>query len=297
VRPEKADLKKLIELHEQGRLVGVFETSIQDYHDAPGVSKSNISDVRQSPATYLHKKQNPSPSTDSKDFGNLMHAMVLEGDSFEEKYAVVDIGRRGTKDWDAAVAANPGKTVVKLGGEYGVAKARPMAEAARKHPRVKLLEGLTELSFFWKDPATGILCKCRPDKLTLKGTVVDYKTVGDRVYPARVWARTAYKYNYHVSAAFTLDGIHHALEQAGIPLDAFPLPKSYVFYAQEKEAPFLVKPWVINDASVTLGRRSYQDALALIKQCEVEGHWPGYPEEIEEFDCPEYAWKDEVDGE
>lgn len=291
---EKADLAKLKKLHEEGKLVGVFETSSEDYHNAPGISKSALDDIAKAPAAYDYLRRNPDEPTEEMEFGQVLHCLVLEPEKFQERYAVApeSIERRGTKDWNAFVAANPGKQHLKHGGERGFAAAEKIAKAARAHSRVALLAGLKELSFFWKDPTTGILCKCRPDNLTVKGVITDYKTC-QLAYPARAWARQVLTYRIHVQAAFYLDGVVHALEQAGMSKVGFPVPKHFVTYAQEKTGPYLVKPWLIAEASVALGRRAYQEDLRVIKSCETSMHWPGYPESIEEVNCPEYAWENE----
>lgn len=296
---KKATLGDLLALHADGKLVGVFETSAEDYHNAPGLSNTSLGDVAQAPAVYDYNRKNPIDETESLLFGRVLHKLILEPETFFESFAVApeDCDRRGTKKWNEFVLANPGKVVIKANdGASSFAIAKQIADVARAHSKSPLLEGYRELSFFWKDPRTGILCKCRPDVLTLKGVIVDYKSA-QTVYPSRVWSSHLFAYRYHVQAAFNLDGIVHALEQSGAGLADFPLPKAFVHYAQEKTAPFLVKAWKVGDATISLGRREYEKNLQTIKECEAKGEYPGYPETIEEIEAPEYAWKDEMSDE
>lgn len=295
MKVQKASLADLKKLHEEGKLFGVFETSIEDYHNAPGISSSSIGDFRDSAATFKHYRENPKESTQATDTGRILHTLVLEHDKFPELYAVApeSIERRGTNAWKEFVLNNPGKHHIKF-NEFEDAKT--MAQTARNHPRAALLEGLKELSFFWKDPTTGLVCKCRPDNITKKGVLVDYKTA-ECVFPKDVWSRQMANWNYHVQGAFYLDGVLMALEQSGTVLEGIEALKAFVFFSQEKKAPFLVKPWILGEISIQLGRRTYQKALKGIKECEEKGEWPGYPEELKEVECPDYLWDQEGEKE
>lgn len=295
---KRANLKELLALHERGELQGVFETSNEDYHAAPGISNTLLTAFSQAPAVYDFIRSHPPEPTDAMIEGSLLHCLVLEPAEFSKRYAVAPetVTHKGSKEWKDFVKANQDKICLKVAGSGQYSDAKEIADAARKHARVGLLEGRKELSFWWKDPVTGLLCKCRPDNLHAKGIAVDYKTA-ESVYPDRVWSQSLYRFRYHVQAALMLDGIPHALEQAGQSLGETPVPTSFVHYAQEKSAPFLVKPWSLNPATIDLGRREYRECLDGIAECEKKGVWPGYPEKIEGIDAPEYAWKDELNDE
>ena len=292
---EKLNLEQIIKRHEAGTLVGVFQTTNEDYHNAPGISKSGLDDVEEAPAKFKWRREHPEPASDEMQLGSALHVAILEPEEFEKRYAVAgpELTRRGTNKWLEFEQENQGKIPLKFDqGE----KIFEMAMAARKHSRALLLEGLKELSFFWKDPETGLLCKCRPDNITAKGVISDYKST--RIaYPERVWAREILIHRYHVQAAFYLDGVLHALAQANMTHLVDVVPSSFVLFAQEKVEPFLSKPWLVGEASIALGRRAYQTNLRTIKECEKSGVWPGYPEKIEPIECPEYAWQNELDSE
>lgn len=292
----KATLEQLIELHQKGELLGAFEIPGEVYHAAPGLSKSGLDDVAECPAVYAYRRAHPEEPTDEMDFGNAVHTAILEPDKFADRYAVAgpDLNRRGTKAWDAFVEANPGKLILKHDARE---KIQAMVNSARSHSRASMLEGLIEVSFFWKDPVTGIQCKCRPDILTTKGVIVDYKSAVEP-WPARLWSSVVYRMRYHVQGAFYLDGVAQALLQSKTQLPApYNLPDAFALYAQAKSEPFLVKPWLLGNASILLGRRTYQANLATVAECEKTGVWPGYPEALDTVECPEYAWKAEVEDE
>lgn len=295
---EKLSLEQAIERHKAGTLVGVFLMSNDDYHRAPGISKTGALDkVAISPATYRHYVLNPEPPTPAMEFGSAAHTLILEPEKFASMYAVAppELDRRGTKKWEAFEAENPGKIILKEMGEQGFATMDVMAQAARAHSRSALLEGYKELTFFCKHPETGLLLKCKLDVLTLKGVITDYKTTASLAYPGTAWAKEVYRRRYHVGAAFYLDVVLHALDQAK-QTHLFPaVPKSFVLYAQEKTEPFLVKPWAVGESSIALGRRTYEANLRTILECDQKKSWPGYPEKIEVIDVPEYAFNEELE--
>lgn len=289
MKVEAVNLEGLKALHEAGKLYGAFLTSSDDYHNAPGISSSMISKAIQSLESYKYARENPEPPSQAMEFGSVLHVLVNEPELFTARYAVTDIERRGTKAWDAFVEANPGKTIIKL---PDFEKAKAMADKARQHPRASLLDGMKEISFFWKDAQTGLLCKCRPDNLTQKGVIVDYKSC-EEAFPERVWSRHLFNYGYHIQAPFYLDGVNQALIQSG-QSDRFPKLEAFVHYAQEKSPPFLVKPWLVGDATLELGRRVIRTTLDQILQAEKTNFWPGYPEKIAPIEAPEWAWEQEV---
>ena len=294
MKVQKADLAKLKELHEAGKLCGVFETTAEDYHNAPGVSSTSLDRVLVSPATYKYFQENPEPVSEAVEHGRILHTLILEPQLFDAQYAVApeELERRGTKAWSEFVSKNPGRHHIKA-NEF--LRAKQMAEVARAHSRAALLTGLKELSFFWKDAKTGILCKCRPDNLTAKGVIVDYKST-EKAFPKESWARSMAIYGYHMQGALYLDGVVNALAQSETVIEGFEPPKAFVYYAQEKSAPFLVKPWLLGEASLELGRRQYQAALEKIVECEKSGVWPGYPEQVDKVECPEWCWKEELEN-
>lgn len=295
---QSATLAELIALHEKGELVGVFEISNDDYHNAPGISKSGLDDVELSPAIFRYNRENPPAATDEMELGSALHTAILEPSEFNKRYAVapLEVNRRGTKLWEAFEQTHAGKTIIKH--ETGE-KIKAMAVSVWGHSRAKhLISGHKELSFFWKDPDTGLVCKCRVDFLPGKGVAGDYKSTRNAM-PKRKWARDVFEYRYHVQGAWYLDGIWHALSQSGVRLPLVPTaPDTFVLCAQEKDAPYLIKAWIIGQASIALGRRAYKDNLKTILECERTGVWPGYSEPLETVECPEYAWTNEgVDNE
>jgi hypothetical protein len=74
------------------------------------------------------------------------------------------------------------------------------------------------------------------------------------------------KYGYHRQAAWYLD----AANAAGLGL------KEFVLIAVEKDAPFGVQTFALDDSLIAKGRAENRASLALFAECKTSGNWPGY---------------------
>lgn len=273
--------------------------SNQEYHEGPGVSNSGLKLLRKSPYHYAASKV-PLPewlhgSGDESDdeatrkarmfAGTLCHCATLEPEAFDERYAVGPDVRRNTKEWKAAVEANPGRVLIKPRQ-----KAVAIAQASALHvlePVAEVLEGgMCEVSAYWRDEATGLLCKCRPDCVNASfGTVdepaaviLDVKTTTDA---GREAARvTVARYGYHHQADWYSRGFTIA---SGIPVVGF------IFAFVENEWPFAVAVYELDPYSLEVAARENRQALELVAQCERTGLWPSYPADVQMLSLPRWA--------
>lgn len=141
------------------------------------------------------------------------------------------------------------------------------------HPAANWLlfdcEGDAEHSFWWDDEATGVRCRCRPDRLvwTPAGwVIVDLKTCRDASY----WSfrKDVARYKYHLQAAFYIDGANHHLDQ--------PVAR-HLFVCVEKAKPYAVAVYELDHEAIERGRDMYRDALRRWHEYQTtEGAWPGY---------------------
>ncbi|MGR3315416.1 PD-(D/E)XK nuclease-like domain-containing protein [Roseovarius indicus] len=172
---------------------------------------------------------------------------------------------------------------------------RGMRDAAIEHPRLcKLLtdpRGKAELSAYWRDKATGLLCRCRPD-LWVGDVVLDIKTTDDA--RASSFERSVEKFRYYVQAPFYLDGIKKAVEQSGQPLpEGLEIPKQFVFGAIEKKAPYLNAIYVLDPQTMEIGRREIRDDLKALADAIARDDWPGYSRDIQAIGLPEWRLRQE----
>ena len=56
------------------------------YHRGPGISKSGLDLIDTSGALYWTVKQNPREATEAMALGTILHALVLEPDTFDQRY-------------------------------------------------------------------------------------------------------------------------------------------------------------------------------------------------------------------
>ena len=246
----------------------------QEYRDHPAVSRSELWGLRESPEKFKYHREHPDEPTPALIFGQLVHKLVLQAETFREDFAVApDADRRtkaGKEAWEAFQAdLAAGQTVV---SRADFAKAAEMAQAVASHPLAARLLGLEgrgkhETPHFWTDPDTGEECKCRTDAETVidgQLWVVDYKTTADA--STEGFQREAHKYGYDFQAAMYSEGVE---------ADTGERPR-FAFVAQEKAPPYAINIFVADNDFVTRGYDIFRELLGLYHECRVTGNWYGY---------------------
>lgn len=249
-----------------------------DYHAAPGTSKTGLDQLDRSPAHYLEYITNGNKETPARRFGRIFHRFILEPDLC--RLAVWDGPARNTKAgkeaWSEFLEKYAGHEIVNAEENSALEGMRASVYA---HPAARdLLDipGRCELSRWNYEPNTYELCKVRPDKLLDIGRAFDLKSCED-ASPSG-FARSCAKYRYHVQAAFYPD-------IAGIDQD-FP------FVAVEKSPPYAVAVYRLNKSDVDLGRYLYLKALERLSECKISKSWPAYSENIETLTLPAWVKKE-----
>ncbi|ECK9339908.1 exonuclease VIII, partial [Salmonella enterica subsp. enterica serovar Newport] len=150
-----------------------YDIPNEAYHAGPGVSKSQLDDIADTPAIYLWRKNAPvdTEKTKSLDTGTAFHCRVLEPEEFSKRFIIAPEFNRRTsagKEEEKTFleeCARTGRTV--LTAEEG-RKIELMYQSVMALPLGQWLvesAGYAESSVYWEDPETGILCRCRPDKI------------------------------------------------------------------------------------------------------------------------------------
>lgn len=161
-------------------------------------------------------------------------------------------------------------------------KVQLMHASAMAHPFARMLleaDGDVEPSIYWIDPATGELCRCRPDKLVRLPNgmriLLDVKTTGD----IERFAASIEDYRYHVQDQFYTEGY---TQHFGAPPDAF------VFLAvstQRDAGRYPVRCFTLTNEDKLAGRTAFRADLDRYAECKRTGQWPG----IETIARPEWA--------
>lgn len=212
---------------------GIFD-SIPDtaYRALPRLSKHELDDFAKCPYAFFRRKQEPDKApapeqTDAFDVGTLVHAAVLEPARFDAEFVALpaDIKTRRGKAYDAFVAENAGKTVVK--GEHRDLAVEISAALAACPPAARVLDlcARREVSLLWDEPAAPM--KARVDFMSKNGAVLgDLKTAQDSSPEA--FSKTADAFGYDIQAATYL----RAARALGMD------PAMFVFIVVEKAFPF-----------------------------------------------------------
>ncbi|EHD9482729.1 exonuclease VIII, partial [Salmonella enterica subsp. enterica serovar Typhimurium] len=184
-----------------------YDIPNEAYHAGPGVSKSQLDDIADTPAIYLWRKNAPvdTEKTKSLDTGTAFHCRVLEPEEFSKRFIIAPEFNRRTsagKEEEKTFleeCTRTGRTV--LTAEEG-RKIELMYQSVMALPLGQWLvesAGYAESSVYWEDPETGILCRCRPDKIIPEfHWIMDVKTTAD----IQRFRTAYYDYRYHVQDAF-----------------------------------------------------------------------------------------------
>ena len=141
-----------------------------------------------------------------------------------------------------------------------------------------LATGKSELSLYSKDPITGILKRCRIDRMHEGGNAItDIKTTVDARYGE--FQKAIANYGYHVQGAYYLD----ICNELGMEKECF------VILALEKEPPYAVACYQLSTDAIETGRKLYRKWLETLAECIEQDEWPGYPEKFNVIDLPAWA--------
>lgn len=281
----------------------------EQYHCGPGISKSGLDLINQSPAHYLERKLHPKPPTPQMELGTAFHTLVLEPDQFDKQYVRLpfDAPNRPTAAqlkaekpttkalesisyWKAWNEKNGDKTIIQSAPDAGHWERddwrtiHSMKDAVLNHPIAGVLldpdAGMAEQSVYWIDRETFKLCKCRPDFHNRDhNIIVDLKSTNDASYTG--FAKSCGSFRYYVQDPFYTDG----MKAVGEKVDGF------VFIAVEKEPPYGVGVYILDPEAKRIGRMAYQRNLNLYAKCKNDDHWPCYPDEIRDLTIPPWGLK------
>lgn len=256
------------------------------YHAGPGLSVSGIKRFRRSPFHYRSLAQAhgapPSLPTPAMMNGTLVHCAVLEPAELMRRYVVGPEISRTSHQWrDFARDHIEQQVITRV--QYDAAMRQATALKGLEEVATLLEDGQAEVSAYWTDVQTGVLCKCRPDHVSpvAMGTgciLVDVKTAGDA--SAEAFARSATNLGYHLQAAWYCDGYAQA---SGLQVHGM------VFAVVESEFPHAVAAYMLDDVGIEKGRAAVRDALNRYVECERADAWPGYPAGITVLQLPPWA--------
>jgi hypothetical protein len=256
-----------------------------EYLAAPAMSASGLRLMRQSPAHYygaVLDPERPPPAEPSPQMrnGTMVHCATFEPAALAQRYVERPDGiDYRTKDGKAWRDAQTAEIVEPAALETALAQAASL----RRHPDIAglLHKGLPEVSAFWRDEETGVLCKCRPDWVYSVNSgviLVDGKTCRDASRDG--FARQIWQYRYDLAAAWYSDGWQAA---GGAEV------KGYVFACVESAWPHVAAGYMLADDELDNARAEYRRLLHLYADCVRQDRWPGYQTGIQQINLPRWA--------
>jgi hypothetical protein len=249
-----------------------------DYQAHPAVSRSYLVDILKSPAHAQAARENQGAPTKAMILGSATHTWLLEPELFDDEFLVADIDRRTKAGKEMEAQANEAGLEILKPDEMQQIDAMIKSVNSHKSASILISKGEAEQSVFWIDEETGIQLKCRPDFRRADGIIVDLKTCLDASPEAFV--KTILNNNYHIQAAMYLDGLKAQNVFA----------ENFTFIAVEKEAPFAVGVYVLDNDFIEIGRQQYKKALQILANCIKEKKYPAYSEDIVELKPPKWAF-------
>ena len=287
-----------------------------EYRREEGVNQSSLKKILESPAHYQAALKNKLVPTPAMKMGTALHSLVLDGkQAFDGLYfnrkkegkdlTVVEMKEvldgKGIKYKSSAKKPElesllypDGKPIDRRTGlsEDDYLDVQGMAESLR---RLEWYAG-TDAAYIKRNEVSiylshlGVPLKTRLDSVLVdEGIILDLKTT-DSADP-ELFAKKVIGLGYDFQAAvYTF-----AAEQA------YGKPFRFLFAAVERKAPYTVAVYEADEFMQAEGRRKFDEAIKIYKECKDSGEWPGkevtitplsYPSWYVPFEEPEAVEED-----
>ncbi|MES2347014.1 MAG: PD-(D/E)XK nuclease-like domain-containing protein [Pseudomonadota bacterium] len=268
-----------------------------DYHGTKALISKSALDVfgGKSPFHYLASLDAELEDRFLPQFriGGAYHVAVLEPDLYRQK--VVTMPNFGPMQSSTNRATRDAWFKHELNGRiwltpienHQIIAMRDVMLASREGKKLLTIGGQPEVTALWTCPETGLRCKSRGDWVHADhGIFVDLKSA----LSAAPWSfkRASGEHRYHVQDAM----YSRAFEENDIHIEHF------VFLAQEKEYPYAVAAYQLNDSARLRGEDLYMRELRALRQCIDDDYFPSYSPtgEVMALDLPPWVLNDHQVG-
>jgi hypothetical protein len=295
---------------EPGAYIGV---PIDRYHgaeicDGPSISSTGIKKLvgnrgartkGKTPRHFWQQSQfNPNRraiDTDALRLGRAFHDALLMPQDWQDLYYRTPAGfsRAGkVKMADEIAAADAAmERGLCVMSAVEAQEIEAMVEAMRADPLTAALlkSGHPEVTLAWKDEATGVWCRARPDfMLANRAFALNIKTDADASFDG--FSKSIAKFGYAQSAALEMDGYKAVFGKE---------PGKFLHPVVEKPAKGQWRPgdfiptamWELPAEDIERGRWLNKIALRTFAECLATGVWPSYTTDPEPCGLPGWARK------
>ena len=257
--------------------------SFEEYKSWDAINNSLLEIILElTPAHARDYLDNPPDLTDAFRVGQAQHTLILEPGEFEKRYAVRPECDRRTKEGKAIYADFldnlNGKTEI-TEQELSIIRAMDGKLKSKEFIINYVERGQPEVCIVWQDERTGLLCKARLDYYQKQlDCIIDLKTT---IKPASLInvEKIIARFGYYQKAAFYCDGLFALTDN---------MP-SFVFVFLEKNSPYECRALQLGDNSIIAGRKAYRKALKIYSTCLKSNRWPGWPDEVDIVEMPQWA--------
>ena len=257
----------------------VYHSEEYDY-----LSSTEIRNLLITPAHYKARKNEGERNTPALNFGSATHSMILQPE-LEEVAALPKIDKRtkaGKAEFAEFCDENEGKIIV---SEKEYLTIQAMQKVLYKHKYAKrILDRKSikkEVSAVWREDSgdDSFLCKLRADILsqaTDNEFIVDYKTTGDASHYG--FSRQIFNKGYHIQAYHYARGMKALTGKDHI----------FMFIAQEKEAPYAVNVFSVDEEVMEIAKDSWEKATSDYLESLKSGRWSAYKEGVWPINVPNW---------
>lgn len=248
------------------------------YFDDPAISQSMLKTYDDESAFHFYRKHIvkdvPGLDRNTYRFGRALHALVLEPDTFDERYPLFTGEARSNEakaakaGLEAQAAALDG-CVIRTVGEPRIDRIRGCAEAILSNRWARqLLAGmvLAEAPVKWECPDSGVTCKARFDFVSRIGgalIVCDIKKIGSVPKRSTIEKQIG-AYGYHKQGAFYC---------AAAEAEFGRKPDDYYMIFVEDEPPHAVAVHALDAESLSIGDRWRRETLTDLAMRRAENRW------------------------
>lgn len=271
----------------------VMGMAMQDYLEAPGVSKHGLDAFDKSPAYYRDMMDGklPEVSKEHLELGRALHSLVLESQTIHVVKPATYTNEKGeTKPWNGNsntckqwLSDHSESLVLSAEQDEWCASVQGMVLADKRCARI-MISGQAELSLFGYDPNLKRALKSRPDWCNPdEGLFADIKTTVDA--STDKLSRQIVSYRWHVQAAM----VRRCAKLNGIRFD------NYYLIAIEKSNPPRLNVRRLSMTAIDRGDELLEKNLKALIACQAEDEWPDYSGPgtgIGLVDIPAYAYND-----
>ncbi len=238
------------------------------YHaDRDALSCSLLKPLLISPAHFQASLVTGGSASAAKDFGSLVHLLLLEPELISTEVAVYPgVGSARDREYKKFLANNGHRLAV---DEPTFASARRLVQKVastlfRGRPLIRFIEeSMTECSVYFTEPVTGLRLRVRFDAYHPDFSF-DLKTT--RHATPSAFARDAIEFGYDLQAYL------YSLARSAFEGSAEAAP--FIFITAETSAPHSVCTHTAGSTFLENGAAKLRGCLATFKACTTVAHWP-----------------------